>query len=116
MMTKKDIQGLKKHRHIIAAMIDTSIGYFTPLMALYALKAHKEKTDFCCEWYMDMVMKRHCGMDNKSIPEDAYREVNHDVIKKSFQRRHVARKQYLVCLAIVDRNINGNESIGASWF
>lgn len=115
-MTKKDVQGLKKYRHIVADMVDTSIGYFTPLMALYALKAHQEKTDFCCEWYMDMVMKRHHGMSYKSIPEGAYREVNHDVIKNSFQRRHVARKRYQVCLAIVDRNINGNESIGASWF
>ena len=55
-------------------------------------------------------------MSYKNIPEDAYREVNHDVIKNSFQRRHVARKRYQACLSIVDSNIKGNESIGASWF
>lgn len=115
-MNRKDTQELKKYRHIIAAMIDTSIGYFTPLMALGALRAHRENRDCHWEWYIDIVEKRYYGIDRKDIPKDAYKKVNHDVISISFRHRHQSRKRYQACLEIVDRNINGNESIGASWF
>ena len=43
--------------HILAAMIDTSIGYFTPLMALRALLSYKNKEPFYCEWYTHMAHK-----------------------------------------------------------
>ena len=36
MLTKNRIDGLKKYRHILAAMIDESLGYFTPRAALSA--------------------------------------------------------------------------------
>ena len=42
---------LRKYRHIIAALIAQSEGYFTPLYALEAIKAYKKKESFGCEWY-----------------------------------------------------------------
>ena len=41
---------LRKYRHIIAALIAQSGGYFTPMYALGAIKAYKKKESFGCEW------------------------------------------------------------------
>ena len=40
---------LRKYRHIIAALIAQSEGYFTPVYALEAIKAYKKKESFGCE-------------------------------------------------------------------
>ncbi len=45
---------LKKYRHLIAALISYSIGYFTPLAALQAIKDFKNNEPNFCEWYMDL--------------------------------------------------------------
>lgn len=106
---------LKKYRHIIAALIAQSEGYFTPLYALQAVKAHKQHERFGCEWYFHMV---GVYFENQS-PKEKYSDenfikINQEIISRAVKNRH--RLYFKRCLAIVDSNIAGNESIGASWF
>ena len=116
MLSKPDIQNLKRYRHVIANMIDVSIGYFTPLAALRAIQAHKEKQPYFCEWYMDIAGKRRRYEPDAAAKEDKelYMDINHTILKESLRFRHC--RSHKGCLAIVDRNIAGNQSIGASWF
>ena len=115
MLTKNRIDSFKKYRHILAAMIDESIGYFTPAAALNAIIAYKKKAPFSCEWYLDMAGLGH-GKKLFDITDDELRAINHDVISDAFKHRKYRRKNIKSCLVIVDRNIAGNESIGASYF
>ena len=115
MLTKNRIDGFKKYRHILAAMIDESIGYFTPAAALNAIIAYKKKAPFSCEWYLDMAGLGH-GKKLFDITDDELRAINHDVISDAFKHRKYRRESIKSCLIIVDRNIAGNESIGASYF
>lgn len=117
MIYKEDIKGLKKYRHIIACLIDNSMGYFTPIAALHAIEAHKNKQPYYCELYMDTVLKQKKYKMVDEYPADEqehYIKVNKDFIKSSF--RYAKTSSHKCCLAIVDNNINGNQSIGASWF
>lgn len=115
-MTSDDAHNLKRYRHLIASMISESLGYFTPLMAFDAIKAHKEKRPCYFEWYIDMRMKRRLYNRNDvdKTNDQLHIDINRDVIRSAFTRRH--RSGYKRVLPIVDRNIAGYESIGASWF
>ena len=115
MLTRNRIDGLKKYRHILAAMIDESIGYFTPEAALNAIIAYKKKAPFSCEWYLDMAGLGH-GKKLFDITDDDLRAINRNVISNAFKNRKYRRESIRSCLVIVDRNIAGNESIGASYF
>ena len=116
MIEKSDIKRMRKYRHLIAGLIYESIGYFTPMAALRALEAHRKKQPFYCEWYIDMVSKR-VGSGTAWQRDDAlYIQVNRDIIRSAIRKRHKLKTAYQNCLAIVDRNIGGQESIGASWF
>ena len=108
MLYDSDKQKLQKYRHLIAALIDFSIGYFTPLMALSAIEDHKNGKPNFCEWYFDIACKRSVHSDADFI------QINREVIKCAIKRRHC--HSFKRCLAIVGRNIEGYESIGASWF
>lgn len=108
MLYESDKKKMKKYRHVIAALISQSIGYFTPLMALSAIEDYKKKKPNFCEWYFDIAGKRGVRSD-----EDFLR-INHDVIKSAIKNRN--GYDFKRCLAIVDRNIAGEESLGASWF
>lgn len=109
-----DIQKMKKYRHTIACLIDVSIGYFTPASALRAIEAYKNNKTYFCEWYMDMADKRRRYNHDNSDEKTLYLTINKDIIKDAMRyRRATSHKS---CLAIVDRNIAGNYSIGASWF
>ena len=114
MLYDSDIQLLKKYRHIVAALIQESLGYFTPKMALDAINAHKTRTPYACEWYWHIAEQRLYGAPTplKIDFDNTLIQVNHDIIKSAVRRR--ARRFH--CLKIVDANINGYESIGASWF
>ena len=117
MLSEHNIKGLKKYRHLIACLIDNSCGYFTPLAALYAIQAHKEKEPYYCELYMDTVWKQKKYRNTNEYPADEkehYMKVNKDFIKSSL--RYFKLPSHTYCLNIVDKNINGNQSIGASWF
>ncbi len=114
MLDKKDIRGFKKYRHIIANLIDYSYGYFTPKAALLAIQAHKKKEGYYCEWYMDMAAKSNPGVSWRNMTDQVYIDINKRTIKSSIRCRHW--KSHKACLQIVDRNIKGNESLGASWF
>lgn len=116
MLDKHIIHKLKKYRHLIAGMIYESVGYFTPLAALRAIEAHQNGSVYRCEWYGDIAMKRTRSNTIWNLDDSLYRDINHDVIRNAIRKRHMLKKAYQGCLAIVDRNINGNESIGASWF
>lgn len=115
MLTKSNMQKMKRYRHILAAMIDESIGYFTPAAALNAIIAYKKKAPFSCEWYLDMAGLGH-GKKLFDITDDDLRKINHDVISDAIKSRKYRRESIKSCLIIVDRNIAGNESIGASYF
>ena len=106
---------LKKYRHVIAALIAQSEGYFTPPYALQAVKAHKQNKSFGCEWYFHIVGIR---FENQS-PQEKYSDenfikINREIVSRAIKNRH--RKYFKRCLAIVDRDIAGDESVGASWF
>ena len=108
MLYDSDKQKLKKYRHLIAALIDFSIGYFTPLMALSVIEDHKKQEPNFCEWYYDIACKR-------GVHSDAdFTKINREVIKGAIKYRHC--KSFKRCLAIVDKKIAGYEIIGASWF
>ena len=116
MLSKNDIANLKRYRHLIANLIDISIGYFTPLAALRAIEAHKNKEPYYCEWFMDIADKkrRYTPTEIQKEEKDLYISINHDIIKDSLRFKRLSTHQK--CLAIVDRNIAGNQSLFASWF
>ena len=58
MILDSDKKLLKKYRHIIAALISYSIGYFTPLAALQAIQDFKNNQPNFCEFYLDIAWKR----------------------------------------------------------
>ena len=99
---------LKKYRHLIAALISYSIGYFTPLAALQAIKDFKNNKPNFCEWYLDIAWKRGVKSDKDFL------DINHHVIEGSIKYRHCS--DFKFALAVVDKNIAGHESLGASWF
>ena len=108
MIRDKDRALLKRHRHIIATLIAYSIGYFTPLAALRAIQDFKNNQPNFCEWYLDIAWK--CGTNT----DTALLDINRNIIKASIKYRHCA--DFKFALNIVDKNIAGYESFGASWF
>lgn len=104
---------LKKYRHIIAALIAQSEGYFTPLYALEAIKAYKKKESFGCEWYYHIAdilfSKNKCRYSDEN-----FKKINVEIIRCAIKSRR--RRNIKQCLAIVDKDIEGKESTGASWF
>ena len=54
MISDNDKKLIRKYRHIIAALIEESLGYFTPSMALYAIECQKHNEINACEWYFHM--------------------------------------------------------------
>ena len=108
MISDKDKRLLKRYRHIIAALIAYSIGYFTPLAALEAIQDYKKNQPNFCEWYLDIAWKRGINDDK------AFLEINRKIIKAAIKYRHCA--DFRLALSVVDKNIAGNESLGASWF
>ena len=99
---------LKRYRHLIAALIAYSIGYFTPLAALQAIKDYKNNKPNFCEWYLDIAWKRGTNDD------DSFLDINRNVIKAAIKYRRCS--DFKFALNIVDKNIAGYESLGASWF
>jgi len=99
---------LKRYRHLIAALISYSIGYFTPLAALQAIKDYKNNKPNFCEWYLDIAWKRGTNDD------DSFLDINRNVIKAAIKHRRCS--DFYFALSIVDKNIAGYESLGASWF
>ncbi len=99
---------LKRYRHLIAALIAYSIGYFTPLAALQAIKDYKNNEPNFCEWYLDIAWKR--GVKN----DEDFLTINRNIIRASIKYRHNCSFQF--ALQVVDKNIAGHESLGASWF
>lgn len=99
---------LKQYRHLIAALIAYSIGYFTPLAALQAIKDYKNNEPNFCEWYLDIAWKR--GVKN----DEDFLTINRNIIRAAIKYRHNCSFQF--ALQVVDKNIAGHESLGASWF
>ena len=116
MFPDDDKKLMKKYRHIIAALIDESIGYFTPSMALYAIECQKSNDVNACEWYYHMATRKlhNSGKTSSEDFDNILRQINHDTIKRAFNRRHNVNLAH--SLRIVDYNIEGYKSIGASWF
>lgn len=108
MIYDSDRELLKRYRHLIAALIAYSIGYFTPLAALQAIKDFKNNEPNFCEWYMDIAWKRGVKSDEDFL------FINRDIIKGSIKCRHCS--DFAFALEVVDQNILGQESLGASWF
>ena len=108
MISDKDKTLLKRYRHIIAALIAYSIGYFTPLAALRAIEDYKKNQPNFCEWYLDIAWKRGVQEDKDLL------DINRNILKASIKYRHC--QDFKMALQVVDRNISGQESLGASWF
>ena len=113
MISDNDKILMKKYRHIIAALIAESLGYVTPAMALYAIECQKHNKVNACEWYYHMASIK---INNSSSTDfdKILLQVNHDTIKRAFRHRH--HLDINNSLRIVNYNIEGYESIGASWF
>ena len=113
---KFQTKNLKKYRHLVACLIDISIGYFTPASALRAIEAYKNNEPFYCEWFIDIAykQKKYNPAVVPSNETEHYLQINRNIIKDSLRYRKASSHKQ--CLAIVDRNIAGNLSIGASWF
>ena len=114
MISKEDIEGLRRYRHLIAAMIDQSTGYFTPVHALRQIECFKANEPCYCEWYVHMGV-RMLEDGRKVVEDEDILRVNRNVIKNAFGARHLRKNAIKRCVAIVDNNINGNESLMASW-
>ena len=114
MISKEDIEGLRRYRHLIAAMIDSSQGYFTPVHALRQIECFKTNTPSYCEWYIHMGV-RTLDDGRRIVEDEDVLRVNRNVIKNSFSDRHLRKNAIKRCVAIVDNNIDGNESLMASW-
>ena len=99
---------LKRYRHIIAALIAYSIGYFTPLAALQAIDDYKNNKPNFCEWYLDIAWKRGTNTDNDFL------SINRNIIRAAIKYRR--NSSFRLALQVVDKNIAGYESLGASWF
>ena len=108
MIYDSDKKLLKRYRHLIAALISYSIGYFTPKAALRAILDYKNNQPNFCEWYLDIAWKRGTNSDKDLLV------INRNIIKAAIQHRHCA--DFRLALSVVDRNIAGEESFGASWF
>ena len=108
MIRDSDQTLLKRYRHITAALIVYSIGYFTPLAALQTIKDFKNNQPNFCEWYLDIAWKRGLNDDN------AFLDINRQIIEGAIKYRHCA--DFKFALVVVDKNIAGHESLGASWF
>ena len=87
---------LKRYRHLIAALIAYSIGYFTPLAALQAIKDFKNNVPNFCEWFLDIAWKR--GLDDNN----AFLDINRQIIKGAIKYRHCS--DFKFALGIVDAN------------
>lgn len=108
MIYDTDKKLLKRYRHIIAALISYSIGYFTPLAALRAIQDYKKNQPNFCEFYLDIAFKRDVKNDKDFL------DINRHVIEGSIKYRHCS--DFAFALEVVDKNIAGYESLGASWF
>lgn len=108
MIYETDKTLLKRYRHLIAALIAYSIGYFTPLAALQAIKDYKNNEPNFCEWFLDIAWKRELKKDEDLL------DINSNVIRAAIKYRHNC--SFRLALEVVDKNIAGYESLGASWF
>ena len=108
MIYDKDKELLKRYRHLIAALIAYSIGYFTPLAALQAIKDYKNNEPNFCEWFLDIAWKRGTNIDEDFLT------INRNIIRAAIKYRHNCSLR--LALDVVDKNIAGYESLGASWF
>jgi len=108
MIYETDKTLLKRYRHLIAALIAYSIGYFTPLAALQAIKDYKNNEPNFCEWFLDIAWKRELKKDEDLL------DINRNVIRAAIKYRHNC--SFRLALDVVDKNIAGYESLGASWF
>ena len=108
MIYNHDKKLLKRYRHIVAALIAYSIGYFTPLAALNAIRDFKNNKPNFCEWYIDIAWKRGSKDDADFL------DINRRTIQGAVKYRHCY--DFSFALDIVDKNIAGQESVFASWF
>ena len=74
MISDNDKKMMSKYRHIIAALIDESIGYFTPIAALRAVQAHKQKETFDCEWYCHRVSQFFKNNNKFNVSSEEYEQ------------------------------------------
>ena len=91
---------LRKYRHVIAALIAQSEGYFTPLYALEAIKAYKKKESFGCEWYYH-IADIWFGDVKSRYSNENFKKINMEIIRCAIKSRH--RRNIKQCLAIVER-------------
>lgn len=83
-------------------------------MALRVINCYKLDQPSYCELYVDLISRQYRCTNICDMPKEWFLQLNHEYIGEAFHfRRHESMKN---CLIIVDQNLAGNESIGASWF
>ena len=110
-----NIRIMKKYRHILAAMINQSDGYFTPKTAAQALTAYKKKVPFSCGKYLYMagLYRTKTLLD---ITDEELIEINHRVISLAFHGRKYHQEKIKLYLEIINQNINEDEFAIADYF
>ena len=98
MMYETQRKELKKYRHVVAATIAQSEGYFTPLYALEAVKAHRQNKSFGCECYFHVVGIR---FENESSREkysdENFIKINREIISRAIKKPAQKIFQTLSC-------------------
>lgn len=108
----KKILGI--YPRLVGCMIEESDGYFTPRMAVEAIRAYKLGNDWSCEWYLAIDERRNPGKLWDSEYDNRMKAINHSVIRNAF----MGRKRFNTDRGkrIVKSNLGDHESVGAAWF
>ncbi len=106
---------LARYRRLAACMVEESLGYFTPKAVVCAIEAHKKNEYWGCEWYSHLDSCRNPGLGWDDGYDNRIKVINHDVISEAFKRRKYLRKNKAT-RQIVEANIDGYDSVLASWF
>lgn len=118
---KKDWKyALTCYRRLAAALIEETRGYFTPRSAVASILMRKF---YDCYWGCELYDAYDLEKYSKEAMEDSKTLIkehelhmykrNNAVIRSAIRNRRFSRKS---ARSVVEENLAGNESIGASWF
>jgi hypothetical protein len=115
-------QVMRRWPRIVAHLIASSLGYFSPQSAANAIRSVKRKEAFACEWYYDWADKARENDPKKKCQtfEQTLLEVGKESLLKAIRNRHYHRgymASYQKAREIIERELATGESPNfGSWF
>jgi hypothetical protein len=116
-------QVMRRWLRIIAHLIASSLGYFSPQSAANAIRSVKRNGAFACEWYCDWADKARENDPKKyecQTFEQTLLEVGKESLLKAIRNRHYHRDymaSYQKARKIIERELTTGESPNfGSWF